>query len=146
MVGDVFIMKLDLSSFKKAVGSLEQAIEISNKLMNGSDASEEKFFKAGVIQNFEFTYELSWKIIQRCIELYFSPEMQVVTRKDLFRMAFKYNLIEDPKDWYEYQQRRNITSHTYDELKADSVYQVAKKFIKDANYLLGRLEEVNNEQ
>ncbi|MCA6071138.1 MAG: nucleotidyltransferase substrate binding protein [Endomicrobium sp.] len=139
-------MKLDLSSFKKAVKSLEQAIEISNKLIKGANTPEEKFFKAGVIQNFEFTYELSWKIIQRCIELYFNPGIEVVTRRDLFRMAFKYNLIEDPKDWYEYQQNRNITSHAYDELKADAVYQIAKIFIEDAKYLLAKLEEVNNEQ
>ncbi len=40
--------------------------------------------------------------MRRCIVLYFNPEMEVVTRRNLFRMTFKYNLIKNPEDWYGY--------------------------------------------
>lgn len=56
--------------------------------------------------------------------------MEVVTKRDLFRMAFiKWYIIEDTKEWYEYQQKRNITFQTHDKLKADSVCIKLQKFL-----------------
>lgn len=140
-------MSLDLSSFKKAVASLESAVNIagSSPFMEGLTTDEREVIKAGVIQNFEFTFELSWKFIQRWIRLNKTPEdADPRTRKDLFRQAARFGLIEQPVRWFEYGDARNITSHTYNESKAAWVFEVAMRFIHDAKYLLRQLEALND--
>jgi hypothetical protein len=52
------IMRLDLSSWKKALNSLERAIARST----ASPADEE--LRDAVIQRFEYCYELSWKMLK----------------------------------------------------------------------------------
>jgi nucleotidyltransferase substrate binding protein (TIGR01987 family) len=101
--------------------------------------------RAGVIQNFEFTFELCWKFIQRWIILNKTPEdAEPFTRKDLFRMAARYGLVEDPLRWFEYGDARNLASHAYDEDKARQVFETAVRFLDDARNLLDRLEKSND--
>ena len=58
---------LDLTSFKKALANLDKLIIATNNqdLMNGLDETLQDGLKAGVVQNFEVTYEVSWKFIKR---------------------------------------------------------------------------------
>ncbi len=140
-------MTLDLSSLKQALTSLETALSVV-RLAQADDAFSVEVIetmRAGVIQNFEFTYELCWKFIQRWIRLNKTPENAAPrTRKDLFRLAASYGLIENPLKWFEYGEARNITAHTYDRAKADIVYKAALHFLDDAQYLLSQLEELND--
>jgi len=102
--------------------------------------------RAGVIQNFEVAYEQCWKMIQRWLKENRSPveAENPRTRKDLFRFAARNNLIVDPVSWFTYGEARNMTSHTYDEKKALSVYKTAGQFLCDAQYLLRQLESMND--
>ncbi len=140
-------MTLDLSSLKQAVISLETALSVVSSSESNEVFSTEAIetMKAGVIQNFEFTYELCWKFIQRWIRENKTPEdAEPRTRKDLFRHAARYGLINDPLKWFEYSEARNITAHTYNRAKADIVYEAAIRFRDDARYLLTQLEELND--
>jgi len=141
-------MKLDLSSLRKAVESLEKTIKVSeNKLLiAGLDEDTKDAIRAGVIQNFEFTYELCWKFMRRWIKENADVEEAEYprTRKELFRMAARFSLIKEPLTWFSYGDARNLTSHTYDEDKAETVYETAVDFIEDAKYLLERLQELND--
>jgi len=58
--------------------------------------------EAGVIENFEFTYELSWKFMIRWIsqKKNSSEEASSRTKRDIFRTAARYGLIRDPKPWF----------------------------------------------
>ncbi len=140
-------MTLDLSSLKQAVHSLETALSVVSSSESNEVFSVEAIetMKAGVIQNFEFTYELCWKFIQRWIRANKTPEdAEPRTRKDLFRHAARYGLIKDTLKWFEYSEARNITAHTYNRAKADMVYEAAIRFLDDARYLLTQLEEFND--
>lgn len=140
-------MALDLTSLKKAIASLKKALNVAtSKKMDALGEDEQEVIKAGVIQNFEFTYELCWKFIQRWIRKNQAPEDADYprTRKELFRMAARHTLIEDPLPWFEYGDARNMTAHTYDEDKAQVVYEAAIRFVSDAQYLLRRLEAMND--
>lgn len=69
-------MTLDLESLRKALNSFEAlAAKTSDEaFMSGLDDVTRFGLKAGVIQNFEFTYELCWKFIQRWIRSNVNPE------------------------------------------------------------------------
>lgn len=141
-------MALDLSSLRKAVDSLERTLRVARdkKLAAELDSDAREAIRAGVIQNFKFTYELCWKFMRRWLRENADVEEAQYprTRKELFRLAARSGLIREPLSWFSYSDARNLTSHTYDEDKAESVYETAAVFIKDAKYLLDRLQEHND--
>lgn len=139
-------MKINLSSLEKAITSLSKAINVYEATAK-TDASNDlmETLKAGVIQNFEFTYELSWKFMKRWIENNISATIvDGVTRRELFRFATESSLIHDVELWMEFHAMRNISSHTYDENNADSVYAVTGKFLHEAAALLKELKRKNS--
>ncbi len=139
---------LDLSSLRKAVLSLERALSFADKrLADCSNVPDEEIevIKAGVIQNFEFTYELSWKFMKRWLEMNLMPGiMDGVSRKELFRNALEQKLIADFNSWVRYHELRNTTSHTYNREIADEIYSFTNAFLKDAIFLLKALEVRND--
>jgi nucleotidyltransferase substrate binding protein (TIGR01987 family) len=139
-------MALDLSSIQKAVNSLERSVKVASALIEGDvDTDLEEVLRAGVIQNFEFTYELCWKFMKRWLEENFgNTTVDGITMKELFRVAAENKLITNVESWFNYQRKRNITSHTYDADTAADVYASAIKFLVDAKEFLGRLEARND--
>ena len=138
---------LDLSSLEKSINSLRNALEVvGDEGFNESlEPRQQEVLRAGVIQNFEFTYELCWKFIQRWLSINHSEEAaQPRTRKDLFRHAAQKSLVESPDPWFGYTEARNMTAHTYEADKATQVFEVARPFLKDAEYLLAQLKQKND--
>lgn len=139
-------MTLDLSSLQRAVQSLERAVNVAKTVIKGNvDNDFDEVIRAGVIQNFEFTYELCWKFMKRWLEMNGEgPAVDGATRKELFRMAAERQLIGDVEAWFQYARARNETSHTYNTRTAADVFESAKAFVKDAKSLLQRLENKND--
>lgn len=139
-------MALNLQSLAKSVAALHTSIEVCDKNWGAVDEDMQDTLRAGVIQNFEVAYEQSWKMLQRWIKGNVSPEdaEHPRTRKELFRIAAREGLIQDPAPWFEYAAARNMTSHAYDEDSALSVFATAREFVSDAETLLRRLEDLND--
>jgi len=139
-------MALDLSSLRKAVDSLGRAIKVANTMICGKvDTDQEEVIRAGVIQNFEFTYELCRKFMKRWLEENESGQAaDGMTIKELFRMSAERHLIKDVEIWFDYHKKRNKTAHTYNEVTAEDVYNSAVCFLTDAKDLLKLLEEKND--
>lgn len=140
-------MPLYLQSLEKAIESLEKAVQIAQdeELASRLDASQQELMESGVIQRFEFTFELAWKMIQRWIRVNLSPESaDTRTKKDLFRIAAQQGLIADPGQWFQYHEARNVSSHTYDENLAESVFETAIHFAVDVRALLNELRNRND--
>ena len=140
-------MKLDLSSLRKAVESLRKTLEVADDrgFMSGLSDSQKDAIRAGVIQNFEFTYELCWKFMRRWLDVNLgSVYVEGVARRQLFRLSAENRLIADVDQWMEYHDARNETFHTYDEAIAEDVSATARGFITDARKLLQALEARND--
>jgi nucleotidyltransferase substrate binding protein (TIGR01987 family) len=140
-------MALELSSLKNAVSALDAVAAKSSDtvFMQGLDEVARNAIRSGVIQHFEFTYELSWKFIKRWLEANVSAtSVDGVTRRELFRMAAENKLIVDVDQWMRHHDARNVTSHTYDAKVADRVYRAALAFVHDARRLLEALEARND--
>lgn len=140
-------MALELSSLKKAVNSMEKAVEFSIKKEKecNIDNDEMNVITAGVIQNFEFTYELCWKFMKRWLEENISRDIvDGVPRNELFRRAAESKLIDEIEKWFEFHKVRNKTSHIYDEEISKEVYIISKEFLPEAKLFLERIEEKND--
>ena len=141
-------MTLDLSSLRKAVDAFEKTLNVADDqtFMTGLTEDQKEAIRAGVIQNFEVAYEMCWKFVQRWLrENVAGQEADYPrTRKELFRLAARSGLVNDPQPWFSYGEARNLTAHTYNAAKAEAVYEVAKGFLGDARILLERLEKRND--
>ncbi len=80
--------------------------------------------KQGVIQRFEFSFELAWKTSKDFLEdggLVISP----ITPRQVLKEAFAAKVIADGQVWIEMLDHRNLLAHTYDcavfELAVESI-------------------------
>jgi nucleotidyltransferase substrate binding protein (TIGR01987 family) len=128
-------MTLDFSSFEKALTSLQRV------LARSATAPTDDDLRDACIQRFEYTYELAFKMLKRQLEqeLPSSEELDHLPFKEIIRIGAERGLITVPERWFDYRDKRNITSHTYDEQKAREVYAVLSDFAVDATDLLSRL-------
>ncbi len=137
-------MDLDFSPLQNAIGQLEKSLEYANSPMAKEDSGLFEQLRNSVIQCFEFTYELSHKMLKRYLkETVASPdEIDLVTFANLIRTGNEKNLLRsDWTRWKAYRQARTDSSHTYDEDKAVAVYQIASDFLEEARYLYQRLTQ-----
>ncbi|WP_258522718.1 nucleotidyltransferase substrate binding protein [Xanthomonas oryzae] len=139
--------KLDLTALRNAVSSLEDSLSVvsDSAWFDQQSKQVKNTLVAGVIQNFEFVYEIGIKMLKRQIEAESaSPEEVDETNfREVLRVAAEKGLIADVEAWFKYRQMRNITAHTYDHEKAKKVYQGTLDFIVDARDLLQKLEARN---
>jgi nucleotidyltransferase substrate binding protein (TIGR01987 family) len=134
-------MRLDFTSLEKALNSLHRAILRSQ----ASPGDEE--LRDAVIQRFEYSYELCWKMLKRRLEQDV-PDPSGIDRlsfRELLREAAERGYVQDVERWMDYRGLRNITAHTYDEQKARDVHQAAVEFYDDARVLLKALQSGNHD-
>lgn len=96
-----------LATFDKALVRMDEVVTLwhSRKL---SDLERD-----GMIQRFEYTQELAWKLLKNYIE--YQGEAQMGGSRDTIRQAFRLGLIENSEPWFDMLESRNLTSHVYDE-------------------------------
>lgn len=134
-------MKLILSPLEKSLKQLEKSLKYLESKESKADSNLREQFRAAVIQAFEYSFELSWKLLKRYLENYGLEKVDGLTAKQLFRTGYEQGLIREPTAWFGYLEKRNLTSHTYDGAVAERVYEGAKEFLGDAQYLLQKLQE-----
>lgn len=136
---------LDLAPFRQALASLEDGLDVVRDTAWFTQQNDKvrHTLIAGVIQNFEFVYEISTKMLRRRLEMdALNPsEVDFANFRDVLRIAAEKGLITDVSVWFGYRQMRNITAHTYDHQKAQQVYEGTQAFMLDARHLLARLED-----
>ena len=129
-------MPLDLSPLTNAIKRLDEGL--ARYETDTSDAQ----IRDGLIQRFEFTYDLAHKMIRRVLEAG-AANPDAVDRMNfpsLIRTADELGLIgSDWSQWRKWRDMRNITSHTYDEAKAVQVVQGIPAFLAEVKDVAGRL-------
>ena len=94
-----------LENFGNALKTLEEFISLP--VTNARD-------RAGIIQAFEYTFELAWKTLQKYAQ---DTGIQVNGPKLVLKEALKFDLIAlaDEEKWLQMLDDRNLTSHAYKE-------------------------------
>lgn len=104
--------KQRFENFKNALAVMKRGIELRN------ERELTELERGGLIQAFEFTQELSWKVLKDFIDEKGSSE-KIYGSKDAIRQALNRGLIENGEIWMKMIEARNESSHTYD--MSDSV-------------------------
>ena len=106
------------SNFGKALAKMSEAIDIVAEKYDWQDSIDE-LLKEGLIQRFEYTHELAWKVMKDYEE--YQGYNNIRGSRDAIRLALQIGIIED-KEWLETIEDRNLTSHNYDEEVAEDVF------------------------
>lgn len=127
---------IDISSFEKVLSSLEAILIRYEKENFDIDIRD------AVIQRFEYTYSLAIKMVTRFLNLQSNENLPQMTFNEIIRQANQFGLLQSNLiKWTEYRQKRNATSHTYDENVAKEVMAVISEFKQEAEFLLKQLKE-----
>ncbi|MFW6244736.1 MAG: HI0074 family nucleotidyltransferase substrate-binding subunit, partial [Fibrobacterota bacterium] len=96
---------------------------------------------------FAYTYELSFKMIKRQLaQIVATPsELKEMNFMDLIRLAQESGIIKEALPFRTYREMRNITSHTYDEDKAEAILSIMDTFLQDMQYVLNELKRRNSD-
>lgn len=119
-------MSVSIEEFGKALKSLEEVIALPK-----TDITRD-----AAIQRFEFCVELSWKTSKKIMGTNTSSPKQVI------REMAQANLISDVQIWFDAIDKRNITSHTYNESLAEEVFTFIKLFSPHARNLYSKLKTI----
>lgn len=132
---------ISLDPLQKALGQLEEALAFWRE--QPDDAPLKRHLRSAVIQSFEFSYELSIRMLRRVlIERVSSADaIYELSFNDLLRKGADAGLLPDPMTWRRWREMRNATSHTYDEERAIEVATGAELFLPSARRLLMVLEK-----
>jgi len=97
--------KQRLANYSKALMQLEKFIRKGDQL--------NELELQGLIQSFEYNFELAWNLIKDFYEYQGVTDIQ--GSRDAFRMAFNRGLLVDGEGWMKMIESRKKTSHTYNE-------------------------------
>lgn len=104
--------KQRFQNFQKVCSRLEAAIGLSQLT---------ELERSGLIQTFEFTFELAWKTLKDHLE---SEGIVANTPREVIQQAFKAQFITKGHSWIDALEKRNLLAHSYDEglsLKAEEL-------------------------
>ncbi len=109
------------------------------QLKAGAEQAKGELEKDGVIQRFEFTFELFWKALKISLE-----RQGVIARtpRDCFKEAFRIDLLEDEGTFLDMLEDRNLTSHIYSKETSEKILKRIKdKYINAIGQTINKLKE-----
>lgn len=128
------------SNYKKAFSQLNEGVLLSEQ------RALSNLEKQGLIQAFEYTHELAWKIMKNFLE-YRGVTEQIYGSRDATRQAFSYNIIENGDTWMHMIKSRNLTSHTYDEDTVEEIIDlILGSYILEFEAFYIKFEELEKEE
>lgn len=117
--------------------------EKSYKLLKKYSTQEIKteLERAGIIQFFEMSFELAWKVLKDYLE---AEEYKVKSPRETVKQAFQIGLIDNGHIWMDALADRNLTTHTYDEqLASKMIEEIIKVYLPELDKIyLKLLEEI----
>lgn len=138
-------MSLDISPLERSVLQLQKSLNYFYSEMAEDEEVREQF-RAATIQAFEYTQELSTKMIDRQLsKIVNNPEeFRKMDFIDRMREAADVGLIHDPMAYIRYRDLRNKTSHNYDVEQAEVTVAAIDGFLDSMRFLIKELTKRNS--
>ena len=118
-------MALNLSSLSSAIAQCDEALVYCSSDVAKQDSKLAQPLRAGAILAFEFTYELSVKMLKRYLEATEATPSQIdeMSFNEVVRRGYEVGLLSaEIEAWKEFRKSRGSTSHAYDLEKAQAVF------------------------
>jgi nucleotidyltransferase substrate binding protein (TIGR01987 family) len=97
----------------------------------------------GLVQAFEFTFELGWKTIK---DFLYEQGLNTSYPREVIKEAFQTKIIEDGHTWLLMLEKRNELSHTYNEAVAElAVETIKNKYYQAIDQVYHFLKDKINE-
>ncbi len=126
-------LEIKLGNFENALNRLKEAVEELKKDTAGD------IVRDGVIQRFEFTYELAWKATKEYLE-----DVGIADKnspKAVIKEAYAQRLITEEKNWLLMLNDRNMASHVYEEKMAQEISdRIISSYVGEFDKLLVSLK------
>jgi nucleotidyltransferase substrate binding protein (TIGR01987 family) len=120
-------------NYQKALGKLNEAV-------NKYSATKDEIIKEGIIQRFEFTHELAWKVLKDY--LLFKGIQNITGSRSASKKAFNIGLIREGQIWLDMIESRNKTVHTYNEAILEAEFNnIIKRYVPLLNELEVEMEK-----
>ena len=114
-------------------------IKAVKQFKKGLTQVKDQLDRDGVIQRFEFTFELIWKTLKRILAF---KGINVNSPRDVFRESAKQKLINDPLVWFEFIKKRNLTIRTYNEEYANEIFECLPLFNKELDKVIENIKRL----
>lgn len=125
-----------LETYKKAMARLTETVLLY------THQSLSPLEKDGMVQRFEYTQELAWKLLKNYIE-YQGASQKLTGSRDVIRQGVASGLLSDPDTWFDMLESRNTTSHVYDEqTEADVLDKIISQYYPVLNRLKETMEQI----
>lgn len=112
--------------------NLDRAFQLLQEGVNIQTPS--KIEIQGIIQGFEFTFELAWKTLKDYLE---SQGILCSFPREVIKQAFHHAILPDGEVWLDMLGKRNLLAHTYDEQLAMQAYHlIVDEYYKHLQMLL----------
>ena len=108
--------------WKQRFANFSRAFLLLRDAMDNDRSTLSQLEKEGIIQRFEYTFELAWKVLKDKMECD-GIVLDQISPKAVVRQAFAAKYINDPDTWLKMMGDRNLMSHTYDFVKFEAVIQ-----------------------
>lgn len=129
---------MEKSELKLAFDYLDKANRRFHEALS-ADVNKDPLYLDASIQRFEFSFEMCWKTLKRFLE---HEGVRAKSAREVFQEAFRLGwLKEGDKFWYQMLEDRNLTSHTYDQKVAASLYPRLKNYQAAYQAILLLLQE-----
>lgn len=102
--------------WKQRFENFDKSYKLLNKYAKQPITTELE--RAGIIQFFEMTFELAWKVLKDYLE---AQEYLVKSPRETVKQAFQIGLIDNGHVCMDALSNRNLTTHTYDEELANKM-------------------------
>lgn len=116
------------SNYRNALAKLGKAVDIVLSQIEEDDEIDD-LLEEGLIQRYEYTHELAWKVMKDYAE--YQGITGISGSRDAVRQTLQFGLIDD-ENWMRSISDRNLTSHQYDE---ETAHEIVEK-ITDIYYPL----------
>jgi nucleotidyltransferase substrate binding protein (TIGR01987 family) len=105
------------SNYRKALIQLGKAVNIVSAVSNSS-SDQNDLLAEGLIQRYEYTHELAWKVMKDYEE--YQGITDIMGSRDAIRVALRAGILDDDR-WMDTISDRNLTSHNYDDETAKHI-------------------------
>lgn len=118
-----------LSDFGQALNRLKESVALAK-----SDLEID-----GVIQRFEFTFELSWKTMKKFLEM---QGLICNSPRGCLKEAFQAELIQNEAVWLQMLADRNASTHLYDQTVSRDIFsRIVKQFVPELLEVFRKMSE-----